>query len=118
MNYWGYHLMLDVKGCDRTKVTDPEYISKFTKDLVKMIDMVAYGEPQVVHFADNTELAGWTVIQLIETSNIMGHFLDDSGDLYMDVFSCKEYDKKIVIKAIKDYFNPEKIKTKFVKRQA
>ena len=26
----------------------------------------------------------------IQTSNIMGHFMDHNGDLYFDVFSCKE----------------------------
>ena len=118
MSYWGYHLMLDVKGCEIQRATDPEYIKHFTKDLVRLIEMIPYGETQVVHFADNTEKAGWTVIQLIETSNIMGHFLDISGDLYMDIFSCKDFDENRVIGALENHFHPIKIKSRFFKRQA
>ena len=118
MSYWGYHLMLDVKGCEIQRATDPEYIKHFTKDLVRLIEMVPYGEPQLVHFADNTEKAGWTVIQLIETSNIMGHFLDINGDLYMDIFSCKDFEEARVVNAINQHFKPEKIKSRFFRRQA
>jgi len=118
MSYWGYHLMLDVKGCEIQRATDPEYIKHFTKELVRLIEMVPYGEPQLVHFADNTEKAGWTVIQLIETSNIMGHFLDINGDLYMDIFSCKDFEEARVVKALEEHFKPEKIKSRFFRRQA
>jgi S-adenosylmethionine/arginine decarboxylase-like enzyme len=118
MSYWGYHLMLDVKGCEIQRATDPEYIKHFTKELVRLIEMVPYGEPQLVHFADNTEKAGWTIIQLIETSNIMGHFLDINGDLYMDIFSCKDFDEARVVKALEEHFKPEKIKSRFFRRQA
>jgi len=110
--------MLDVKGCEINRATDPEYIKHFTKELVNLIDMVPYGEPQLVHFAEGTEKAGWTVIQLIETSNIMGHFLDNSGDLYMDIFSCKNFDENKVIDAINQFFKPERIKPRFLRRKA
>lgn len=110
--------MLDVKGCDRSKITDADHISKFTKDLVELIDMTAYGEPQVVHFGHGDNIAGYSVLQLIETSNIAGHFVDSSGDMYLDVFSCKAYDKEIVIKAIQDYFQPENINHQYFERQA
>jgi len=118
MNYWGYHSILDVSNCNIAKATDPSHITKFVKELVKKIDMVPYGEPQVVHFADNTEKAGWTVIQLIETSSIVGHFLDINGDLYLDVFSCKPYDNEIIVEMLNEWFEPEKIVTTFLKRQA
>ena len=115
---WGYHLVLDVRACQTNKARDPAYISEFTKQLVKEIDMVAYGEPQLVHFADNTEKAGWTIIQLIETSSIVGHFLDESGDLYLDVFSCKNFDETVVRDLVKEYFNPENIHVTSLSRQA
>jgi len=118
MMHWGKHLMLDAKNCDRYKAQDSLYIKNFTKDLVKRIDMVPYGEPQLVHFADGTDKAGWTVIQLIETSNIMGHFLDNTGDLYLDVFSCKEYDESVVTDILKEYFRPELIHTTTIYRDA
>ena len=33
-DYWGYHLILDVAGCDKNRATDPEHIRAFAKALV------------------------------------------------------------------------------------
>lgn len=116
--YWGYHLVMDCKSCDISAVTNPDLITKFVKELVVAIDMVPYGEPQVVHFAkDDPEKAGWTAIQLIETSNIMIHFLD-KGDAYFDLFSCKPYDVTVVDKLFRQYFNPASIRPTILTRQA
>lgn len=108
MDYWGKHLIANVMGCDLEKSKDPEYITAFTKEIVKQIDMTPFGEPQVVHFGEG-DLGGWTTTQLIETSNIMGHFLDKNGDLYLDVFSCKNFDEQIVVRLLEEWFSPEDI---------
>ena len=108
MEYWGKHLIANVMACDLEKSKDPEYIRLFTKEIVKQIDMVPYGEPEVIHFGEG-DLGGWTTTQLIETSNIMGHFLDHNGDLYLDVFSCKDFDEQIVVRLLEEWFSPEDI---------
>ena len=108
MEYWGKHLIANVKACDLSSARNPDLIREFTKELVKRIDMTPYGDPKVIHFGDG-DLGGWTTTQLIETSNIMGHFIDHNGDLYLDVFSCKDFDEQIVVDALKEFFNPEDI---------
>ena len=118
MEYWGKHLIIDAKGCDLTKVTDTEYIKDFTKELVVEIDMIPHGEPQLVHFAEGSDKAGWTVIQLIQTSSIIGHFLDHNGDLYLDVFSCKEYEEETVVNLLKSWFRPEEVHSRIIMRDA
>ena len=82
MDAWGPHLILDVKGCQLEHARDPEHIKRFVKELVVRIDMVPFGEPQLIHFADNTDKAGWTVIQLITTSNITGFTIANAGSGY------------------------------------
>ena len=118
MIFWGKHAVVDVLECNLARARDPVYIADFVHELVKQIDMVPYGEPQVVHCADNTEKAGWTVIQLIETSSIVGHFLDANGDLYLDVFSCKDYDPMTVKKVIERFFSPKNIDIRMMYRDA
>lgn len=119
MKFWGFHAVIDARGCDIRAVTNPEKIAEFAKELVKRIDMVPYGEPQVVHFAKHDpEKAGWTLIQLIETSNITAHFLDHNGDAYIDVFSCKPYDIVVVKQVIEEFFNPVGMRVNILTRQA
>lgn len=116
-NYWGFHLMLDCAACDKEKITDAAHITAFAKDLVKRIDMVAYGEPQVVNFGSGNK-AGYTLVQLIETSNICAHFCNDTGDVYFDVFSCKPFANETVIQIVNEYFAPKNTNANFVLRDA
>ena len=89
---WGYHLLLDLAGCRLATVRSAPELRAFVVELVDAIDIVAYGEPLLAHFADHVpDAAGWSLVQLIETSSITGHFCDASGDAYLDVFSCKAF---------------------------
>lgn len=115
--YWGYHLMLDCSSCDKPKIMDAAHVAAFAKELVEEIDMVAYGEPQVVNFGSGNK-AGFTLVQLIETSNICAHFCNDTGDVYFDVFSCKPFEIEAVKKTVAKYFNAQAMKATFVNRQA
>lgn len=113
---WGYHLILDCYDADKTKITDGNNITAFAKTLVKRIQMKPFGEPQVIHFGEDDKL-GYTLVQLIETSNICAHFCDDTGNFYLDVFSCKPYENAVVIETVKEYFSPKKIIDRYVERQ-
>ena len=116
-DYWGYHLILDASGCDHESITSAENITAFAKQLVIDIDMVPYGEPQVIKFGSGNK-EGYTLVQLIETSNICAHFVDDNDTYYLDVFSCKPYDPQIVIDLCEKYFKHQKYRTAFIERQA
>ena len=117
MAYWGYHLMLDCSFCDPYNIRDKDVIYAFTKQLVKDIDMVAYGEPQIVKFGSGNK-AGYTLVQLIETSNICAHFVDEDNTMYLDVFSCKQFNADVVEKIVKDYFGAVRIRRNYITRQA
>lgn len=112
---WGFHLLLDCYGADKSLITDGKNIAEFAKVLVERIDMKAYGEPQVIHFGEDDK-QGYTLVQLIETSNISGHFCDDTGNFYLDIFSCKPYGIGIVVETVNQFFKPEKIVERFVER--
>ena len=113
---WGYHLILDCYESDKSKISDADNISTFAKELVKRIHMKAYGEPQVIHFGEYDK-QGYTLVQLIETSNITAHFCDDSGNFYLDVFSCKPYENAVVIETVKQFFTPKRIVTNYIERE-
>ena len=114
---WGYHLILDCKVVENKKVK--RIYEGFVIQLVEEIDMVAYGQPMIEHFATHDEdKAGWSLVQLIETSSITGHFVDKNGDFYLDLFSCKEFDIDKTTNFVKDYLEPKNIKQTYLLRQS
>jgi S-adenosylmethionine decarboxylase len=100
---WGYHLTIDARDCDPSAIRDPDTIDAFARALVREIDMVPYGDPQIIHFGSGDK-AGFTLVQLIETSNICAHFVEETNDLYLDVFSCKPFDEDVVIRLVGQFF--------------
>lgn len=116
-NYWGYHLMLDCSGCN-DNIKDREAIYKFVKQLVKDIDMTAHGEPIIEYLLPGDPKQGYSLMQLITTSNICAHFIEPDHTAYFDIFSCKDFSNDTVINVVNQYFSPEKIKINFITRHA
>ena len=109
---WGQHLVLDFNGCPKELLANKENIMNWSKELVKTIDMVAHGEPIIEHFATHShEAAGYTLLQMIETSNIAAHFAENIGQVYIDVFSCKAFDADLALEVCKKHFNPSHVNT-------
>jgi S-adenosylmethionine decarboxylase len=119
IGYWGYHLMLDCQKCDRSAIGDRDNLKAFVGDLVEKIDMKAFGEPTLEHFATHDpEKGGYSLVQLIETSAITGHFVDKNGDAYIDIFSCKPFSIETVKAVVSHFLRPLKIKVHYLTRQA
>jgi len=117
MTYWGYHSMLNVYKCCPVAIRNPENIKRFSNTLVRRIDMVPYGPPQVEMFGHGNK-KGYTLVQLIETSNVTAHFVEETNDIYVDVFSCKHFDSNVVKDTIEEYFRSTNIDEMFLHRQA
>lgn len=115
---FGQHLVVDIAGCNG-RISDRDAIAAFAADLVKAIDMKAYGAPWIEHFGhDLPKASGYTLVQLIETSNITAHFCDHSGEAYIDVFSCKSFDESAALDVIDRHFEPAVCETRSLTRQA
>jgi len=117
--YWGYHLILDCRACDVEKIKSKENVAAFAKEMVKRIKMKAFGEPIVEHFATHDPAAaGFSLVQLIETSAITGHFVDKDGSAYLDIFSCMTFDLDEAKKVVDEFFSPDSMKVTYLTRQA
>ncbi len=116
MSYFGYHLMLDCSGCEN--IDSKENIYNFIKDLVPRIDMESYGEPVIEYLLPGDPKQGYSLMQLITTSNICGHFMELDGTAYFDIFSCKEFSTDVAKDVVNQYFNPSKMRVNFITRNA
>jgi len=114
---WGQHLIMDLKHCRPSSIRCKSHLSWFAKTLVNNIDMVPFGDPQIVMFGSGNK-KGYTLVQLIETSNITGHFCEETNEAYLDVFSCKQFHQKDVEDVVRSYFQPELIYSKMIVRGA
>ena len=114
---WGKHMMIDAGGCSAHTIRDPTLIHHFTAALVHRIKMVPYGPAQVVMFGTGNK-KGYTMVQLIETSNICAHFVEENNSMYLDVFSCKDFDPLIVKATLEEFFQARTIKSRVVTRHA
>jgi S-adenosylmethionine/arginine decarboxylase-like enzyme len=102
--FWGIASAIDIYDCDPEKIRGAEYIKQFVVDLCALIEMKRFGETQVVHFGEDEKVAGFSMVQLIETSLISAHFANLTNATYLDVFSCKAYDPDAVKTFAQDRF--------------
>ena len=73
-------------------------------ELCALIEMNRFGDTVVVHFGEDEKVAGYSMTQLIETSLISGHFANATNAIYIDIFSCKEYDPYEALEFTKKFF--------------
>ena len=96
--------------------TDPIYITEWKRNLVEAIGMRILMGPYAT-YSDMVGNRGLTVATVIETSHIVLHVWDEEspGIMQLDVYSCAEFDKNTIFKAIEE-FEPTHIDYKFLDR--
>lgn len=115
---WGWHYSLDAAGCNEN-IKSYDAIKAFIEALVPAIDMKAFEAPRIVHFAaDDPIKGGYTLDQLIETSNICCHYCDATGEAYLDIFSCKDFNELDALDVFIEYFDPQDWNSRFFRRGA
>lgn len=91
LNPWGLATAIDLGDCDPQAIRDPGCIQRFVVALCELIEMQRFGDPIIVRFGAEPRVSGYSLVQLIETSLVSGHFAEESDSAYIDVFSCKAY---------------------------
>ncbi len=119
---YGYELILDLHGCDVSTFTR-ESIGKYMVTLCEEIKM----EREDLHFWDyegvpeeerptEAHLLGTSAVQFISTSDIVIHALDLLKAVYINIFSCKCYNKDIAEKITKEWFGATECSSRFIER--
>jgi S-adenosylmethionine/arginine decarboxylase-like enzyme len=101
---WGVASSIDIYGCNPDKIRSAETISHFARELCDLLKMKRFGETTVVNFGEDEKVAGYSMVQFIETSLISGHFANLTNTAYIDIFSCKPYNPDIVRNFAEKYF--------------
>ena len=104
---WGLSASIDLQNCDPDTIRSRKKIQAYVVALCELIGMKRYGDCQIVHFGEG-RVAGYSMIQLIETSLISAHFANDTNRAYLDIFSCKGYDPAVVEAFSREFFGAAK----------
>ena len=88
------HLVIDAYGGDREKMWDEEVVRSFLSEFPSALGMTKLCEPQVLTcIAPKDEDSGVTGFVVIAESHISIHTFPNRDFAYVDVFSCKSFDR-------------------------
>jgi S-adenosylmethionine/arginine decarboxylase-like enzyme len=109
---WGISTSIDIYNCNPETIRNADLIKRFVIELCDLIEMKRFQDTLVVNFGEDERVAGFSMVQLIETSLISAHFANLSNTTYLDVFSCKPYDPQIVENFAMEFFGGTHCNTK------
>jgi S-adenosylmethionine/arginine decarboxylase-like enzyme len=119
---YGFELILDLHGCNPATFTR-DHLDRYFSELCELIDM----ELAQTHFWDDVGVPleerqtspltkGTSAVCFILTSTIVVHTLDDLGAVYVNIFSCKEFDPVVAAQFTEEWFEADPCKPTFIKR--
>ena len=108
--YYGKELVLDLHNCDSSTFTRRS-IRNYFKELCTLIEMERcrlcwwddYGIPPEEQETE-PHLKGTSAIQFIKTSTITIHTLDLMKNVYLNIFSCKDFDANVAREFSQEWF--------------
>lgn len=122
MKNYGKEVILDIHNCD-PKIFNRKMIRKYFVDLCKLINMRRsrlywWDDYKVPPEKRQTKphLKGTSAVQFIMTSSITIHTLDIMERVYLNIFSCKDFDANLVKKFSEKYFKGKTVNYKIIKR--
>jgi S-adenosylmethionine/arginine decarboxylase-like enzyme len=114
--HWGYHLLMDMSGCNKN-INSVRKIREFYKELISELKMKTLSD-LILEYVDEDNNRGHSAMQMITTSSITFHADDNNMCLYLDIFSCKTFDRDKALQTVQKHFEPASLAHKFIYRDA
>lgn len=115
---FGQELILDLYDCDLEIISSGEKIKEFVIELCDhVIHMKRYGDALIPHFGhEDPKTSGYSLVQLIETSCVSAHFSEFKKSVYLNIFSCADYDPKTTEEFCKNFFGAKRVESTLLQR--
>lgn len=111
-----YHIIFDAMDCDKKMISNERFVFKILMDIPKLINMKVLVGPNLVRDYDpkNTGITG---VAIVSYSHITIHTFDKTGEVFIDVFSCRPFDtekiRRYLFKKLRT--TPNKVETLDIK---
>lgn len=111
------HVTIDGYGGDRAKLADESLVRELLDRYPGEIGMTKIAPPHVISYVGiKPEDWGVSGFVIIAESHISVHTFPDRGYVWVDIFSCKEFDPDLAIRGITDAFSLERYDTNLLER--
>ncbi|MHC4259684.1 MAG: S-adenosylmethionine decarboxylase [Planctomycetota bacterium] len=119
---YGFELIMDLHGCDVSRF-NRESLDGYFEKVCKAIDMQKcerywwddVGVPEEER-QTSPHTKGTSAVQFILTSTIVIHTLDLLKAVYVNIFSCKPFDREVAEQVTKEWFGANGCRTHFIER--
>lgn len=122
MKDYGKEIIVDLHNCDPALFTRKS-IRDYFKEICVLIDMERgklcwWDDLYTPDEEKETEphLVGISAVQFIRTSNITIHTLDIMKRVYLNLFSCKDFDGRAVVSFTREWFDGEVVNVVEIRR--
>ncbi|MEK6862139.1 MAG: adenosylmethionine decarboxylase [Nanoarchaeota archaeon] len=109
---FGPHLTLDLYYCNRKKISDLKFIYNILHELPDFIGMKKISPPHVVFYEGSEgtfDKGGISGFVLITTSHITVHTFSEQEHVFIDIFSCKDFDVEKAERYLVEKFEAKKV---------
>lgn len=117
MREFGRHLTLDASQCDRNKLMDQSLVYDVLDQLPKKLGMTKMILPHVVKWLDQgSTIPGISGFVMIAESHISIHTFPEKDYVFMDIFSCKDFDVEMAEELLATVFGAKKYHKRIIRR--
>ena len=111
------HVTIDGYGGNHGKLADQELVRELLDRYPGEIGMTKIAPPHVISYVgQKPEDWGVSGFVIIAESHISVHTFPERGYVWVDIFSCKEFDPDLAIKGITDAFELDRFETNLLDR--
>ena len=117
MKSYGKELILDLSECDISLFTE-EKLTQYFHEITDLVDMNLAEGPYFWsdYEVEEPHLQGISAFHFIETSNIVVHTLTLLKKVFINLFTCKDFDEKSAASFTADFFKGKIDNMKLVSR--
>lgn len=114
---WGILTTVDISGASSEAINDTAVMNNFVKTMLERLDMVPIGDTQIVWCETNDPAkVGYTILQILQDSNITAHLCSATNCGFFDIFSCKPYEPSMVLETVLEFFPADRSNINVVER--
>ncbi len=115
---FGPHLTLDLKNCIKGRLTSVEHVWDILNNLPDIIGMTKIMPPYVVKYTEGRIPEDWGLsgFIMIAESHISIHTFPQKDYVFIDVFSCRDFDTEKAAKYLISAFGAKKAVKQMMRR--